>query len=423
MFALVDCNNFYVSCERVFNPRLLNSPVVVLSNNDGCIVSMSNEVKELGIKIGTPIFKCKDLIKKNNINVLSSNYTLYADMSNRVMSILKEFSQDIEIYSIDEAFISLSNLYIKDKTKYGKQIRKKILKCTGIPVSIGIARTKVLTKIANKIAKKDKALENVLDISNSQEKEIDKYLSKVDVIDVWGIGPKYAKKLNSIGIYSAKDLKYADHKWIRRKTNVLVERIILELLGMPCYNIENRITAQKSITSSRSFRRPIIKIAEMKEAISSYVANACERLRSQKSFANIIVVYLKTNKFKKGEKQYSNAAFIKLPFPTASTIELTKYALWGISRIFKSGYKYKKAGIILDCLEPSKQIQSSLFPIPNLAKRESLLMKVIDKINNKFGRGTIWLACEGIRKQWEMRRNLLSKRYTTNINEILTVKV
>lgn len=424
VFALIDCNNFYVSCERVFNPRLNEVPTVVLSNNDGCIVARSNEVKALGIKIGTPAFKCKSLIKKHNIKLLSSNYTLYSDMSQRVMETVKQFTPDFEIYSIDEVFLSLRNLHISDYEAYGKKIRDTIMKWTGIPVSVGIAPTKVLTKAANEIVKKHPELDGVLDFTKLTKKKVDHYLDFIDVIDVWGIGPQYAKKLRACNIKTAKDLKYANIKWIKKKTNVMGERVILELREIPCYKLDQYPKPKKGICSSRSFGVPVTSKRDMSEAISMYVATAAEKLRKQKSYANVLIIYLKTNRFKKWEKQYANAAYIKLPKPTSSTIELTKYAQYGLNKIYKSGYKYKKGGVLLEGIQQSNQIQINLFTQdnPRNKKKENILMKTIDRINHRFGKSTLKLASEGIKRRWRMKRESVSPQYTTDWNELLTVK-
>jgi len=423
-FALIDCNNFFVSCERVFNPKIWNKPVMVLSNNDGCVVARSNEVKAIGIKMGTPAFKCKDLIKKYNIQVFSSNYTLYADMSNRVMECLKQFASDIEIYSIDEAFLSLDNIYIKDFQKYGLLIKNKIYKWTGIPVSVGIAYTKGLAKIALKIVKKDPQYKGVLDFTKFNREEADNLLQEIDVIDIWGIGPAHSKKLKTYGINTVKDFKYANTNWIKKNLTVMGERCALELNGIPCFELEEFPAPQKGICSSRSFGYPVVKKDDMEEAVASYTAIASEKLRSQKSYANIIIVFIKTNRFKK-EPQYANAAYVKMIEPTSSTIDLTKYALIGLEKVFKKGYRYKKCGVILEGIQPSDRIQLNMFNFYNhkQKQKENKLMLYIDSINKQWGRGIIKLASEGTKKTWSMKRYRLSKRFTTEISEILEIEV
>lgn len=425
IFALVDCNNFYVSCERVFNPKLKNLPVIVLSNNDGCVIARSNEVKILGIKIGQPVFKCSELVKKHDIQIYSSNYTLYSDMSKRIMEILSSFTSDIEIYSIDEAFLKLNYVYNKNYLSEGKKIKKCVERCTGIPVSIGIAPTKQLTKIANKIAKKNPVFNGVLDITSLPENIIDSYLEQIDIIDIWGISKQYTKRLKKQGIRNAKNLKYADSKWIKKVLNVMGERIVLELKGISCYNLDDSPKPKKEICTSRSFGYPVTKYIDMGEAVASYTASVAEKLRRQCSYANIMIVYIKTNRFKLHESQYSNSAYLKLIEPTSSTIDLTKYALYGLKKIFKSGYRYKKAGVIVSGLQPNNQIQlNMLYPYNHKQKiHENNLMKAIDTLNTKWGKASVHLSAEGIKKKWEMRRNKLSKNFTTKLEEILEVKL
>lgn len=425
IFTLVDCNNFYVSCERVFNPKLKRVPVMVLSNNDGCVVARSNEVKVLGIKMGSPAFKCDKLVKEHNIQIFSSNYTLYADMSRRVMDILKNFTPDLEIYSIDEAFLSLSGLDLRDFKSYGQKIRKAVYKWTGIPVSIGIAETKVLAKVANEIAKKHDENYGVVDLVNCSGKEIDAYLEQLDVSDVWGVGHQYTKLLKSNNINTAKDLKYADTNWIQRKMTVMGARCVYELNGLSCFELDKHPEPKKGIRSSKSFGVSVTSKHDLKEAVASYVSRAAEKLRSQSSYTNVMVVFLKTNRFKRDEPQYSNSAYIRLKEPTSSTIDLTKSALSGIDRIYKPGYRYKKAGVLLEGIQPDSQIQLNLFyPFDHAGKQQAkVLMNTIDMINKKWGRDSLKLAAAGTEQAWKMRRTRLSQRYTTNWNELLEICV
>lgn len=424
-FALVDCNNFYVSCERVFNPKLKRVPVMVLSNNDGCVVARSNEVKALGIRMGTPAFKCDELIKKHNIQVFSSNYTLYADMSRRVMDTLRKFTPDLEIYSIDEAFLSLAGFDLRNCKSYGQKIRKTVYKWTGIPVSIGIAETKALAKAANEIAKKHDEHSGVVDLINCSDKEIDSYLEQLNVSDVWGVGHQYNKLLTSNNIYTAKDLKYANTSWIRKKMTVMGERCVYELNGLSCFGLDKHPEPKKAICSSRSFGVPVISKHDLEEAVASYVSRATEKLRSQNSYANVLIVFINTNRFKKDEPQYSNSVYIKLKEPTSSTIDLTKSALSGLIMIYKPGYKYKKAGVLLEGIQPDNQIQLKLFHSFNRAKKQQInvLMKTIDLINKRWGRDSLKLAAEGTKQAWKMQRARLSQRYTTNWNELLEICV
>ncbi len=418
IFALVDCNSFYVSCERVFNPELRNKPVVVLSNNDGCAVSISKEAKKLGIKVGTPIFKVKDLIRRYDIKILSSNYTLYADMSSRVMSTLFQFSPNIEIYSIDESFLLLNGIK-EDLNKYAKKIKNKVYQYTGIPVSIGIGSTKTLAKVANRIAKKNDNHNGILSLYN--KKDIDYYLKLVNIEDVWGIGRKYSKKLKSYGIETAYDLKNLSTYWAEKKLGGIVgRRIIMELNGTSCIDIEEINQPNKEILSSRSFGKPVKSLKELEEAISMHSTIATEKLRKQKIIANRVSVFISTDRFKENEPQYGNFATIKLPIPTSYTPEIIKYALILLKSIYKEGYKYKKAGIVLSELINENNYQLSLFHKSNRPLNLKL-MKAVDRINNKYGSNFIFPASSGINKNWCMRRNFISSYYTTRWSEILKI--
>jgi len=420
IFALVDCNSFYVSCERVFNPKLRNKPVVVLSNNDGCAVSISKEAKKLGIKVGTPIFQVKNLIKEHDIKILSSNYTLYAEMSSRVMSTLSKFSPDIEIYSIDESFLLLNGINEDEIDNYARKIRQTVYKYTGIPVSIGIASTKTLAKIANRIAKKYEKYNGVLNIYKNNN--IDKYLKLVDIEDVWGIGRKYSKRLKSYGIDTAYELKEISIDWAYKKLGGIIgKRIISELRGISCINLDEVNQLNKEILSSRSFGKSVKSLKELEEAISMYATIAAEKLRKQRGIAKRVSVFLSTNKFKKNEPQYGNFATTMLPIPTSYTPEIIKYALILIRSIYKEGYNYKKAGIILSDIIPEKNHQLSLFDNPKKSINYKL-MNAVDKINERYGTNSIFPASIGINKNWHMRRNLISFRYTTRWSEILKVK-
>lgn len=425
IYALVDCNNFYVSCERVFAPKLAKVPVMVLSNNDGCVVARSNEVKALGIKMGIPVYQCENLIKKHNIQVFSSNYALYADMSRRVMETLKKFTPDLEIYSIDEAFLSLAGLCLKDYKSYARKIRQTILKWTGIPVSIGIATSKGLAKAANEIAKKQAKYGGVLDFINSSGQEIDHDLSQLDVSDVWGVGRQYNNMLKANNVHTAKDLKYKDIAWIRKRMTVMGEKCVQELRGVPCFELDKQPVRKKGIRSSRSFGKPVDTKQDLREAIATYVSRAAEKLRKQNSYANILIVYIRTNKFKKDGPQYSNSVHIKLPTPTSSTIELTKNALNGLDKIYKPGYKYKKAGVLLEGIQPNNSVQLNLFNTHLHARRQrdKVLMKTVDIINKKWGNDSLKLASAGIKQGWKMKRTKLSPGYTSNWNELLEIRV
>ncbi len=420
IYALVDCDNFYVSCERIFRPDLENKPVAVLSNNDGCIVARSNEVKSLGIKMGTPYFKIMDTIVENDIQIFSSNYALYSDISNRIVSTLKEFSPNIEIYSIDEAFIQL--LLPEDKClKYGKRVRERILQNIGVPTTIGIAYTKTLTKIASKIAKKDPQYGGVLSLLDIEKN--DKYLEKVNVEDIWGVGRKYSKKLQSINIYTAKELKYANQKRIRKTMTVNGLRTVLELNNTECISIDMTPSTKKSIVDSKSFGESTESLTDVKQALAINVARAGEKLRKQNTVTSFLTVFILTNPFK--TPYYSKSIGIKLPYPLSDTSSLIKYTFIGLEKIFKKGYRYKKSGVILTDIHPSKNVQFNFQVeehLKHLNKYENISSS-IDLINQKWGRDTIKIASMGINSNTIMKQERKSPRYTTSWEEMLNVKI
>ena len=422
IYALVDCNNFYVSCERVFHASLRARPVIVLSNNDGCVVTRSNEVKKLGIKMGQPIFECEELIRKHNIQIFSSNYSLYADMSARVMKVLSQFSPRLEVYSIDEAFLDLSEQIIDDLSEFGRTIKARVLQFTGIPVSVGIASTKCLTKVANEIVKNDAHYEGVLDVTALSEQATDEMLAKVAIEDVWGIGSKYSLFLMNHGILSAKDLKYADEKWIRRYLTVVGERIVLELRGTACIPLEAEGPAKKGIMCSKSFGRDVTRLEELEEIIATYTARAAEKLRSQDSLTSCITVFIRTNALK-DTPQYSNSFSQRIPYPTAFTPELIRYALKALKAMYRDGYSYKKAGVFLTKIAPQEGVQPDLFSEFSLYDyyKQARLMYLIDAINKMYGRDTLFFAVQGITRPWKMRQSRLSGHFTTRWSDILTI--
>ncbi|MBN2410602.1 Y-family DNA polymerase [candidate division KSB1 bacterium] len=419
IFALVDCDNFYVSCERAFNPLLRNRPVIVLSNNDGCIIARSNEVKKLDIPFGQPYFKCRDKIDKYNIAVFSSNYELYGDMSRRVMEILAQYAVDIEIYSIDEAFLELEGLRRFDLDDYVKEIQQYVLKGTGIPVTIGVGQTKTLAKIASKYAKKNKQNNGVFNIVNHPD--IDQLLEAVPVEDIWGIGRQYDKFLKKFNINNARQLKYSQDKWIKKHMTVVGLRTVWELRGQSCLSLEQLPPAKKEICTSRSFGRPVESLQEMREAIADYASRAAEKLRKQNSAASILQVFLTTNRFKE-EPQYFNCIQINLPTPTNDTFEIVKFACKGIEKIYRSNFRYKKAGVFLTDIVSKDNIQTNLFDTyPNRDKSKKL-MEILDLLNSKYGSKTVQVASAGTKKEWAMQRNLKSNNYTTNWDELPRVK-
>lgn len=419
IFALVDCDNFYASCERAFDPRLANRPVIVLSNNDGCVIARSNEVKQMKVPLGEPYFKCRELIEKHNIAVFSSNYELYGDMSRRVMEILADFALDIEIYSIDEAFLELDGFRHQNLDEYAAEIRSYVLRGTGLPVTIGIGSSKTLAKVASKYAKKNRQTGAVFNIVNHPD--IDYLLEGVPVEDVWGVGRQYNKFLRRHGIENARQLKYAQDKWVKKHMTVVGLRTVWELRGKSCLQLDQAPSPKKGICTSRSFGRSIETLAEMREAIAEYASRAAEKCRQQHSAASIMQVFLTTNRFK-DEPQYFNCIQIVLPTPTNDTMELVRYACRGIEKIFRPGYHYKKAGIFLTNIVDSDNIQLNLFDSYPYREKSQKLMRVLDQLNCRYGPQTLKVAAVGTKKEWAMQRNMKSNNFTTNWNEILIVK-
>lgn len=417
IIALVDCNSFYCSCERVFDPSLEHKPVVVLSNNDGCAVSRTNEAKKW-IPMGAPIHKFNKEVALNDIKIFSSNYTLYSDMSRRVMSILNRFTPDLEVYSIDEAFLDLSSFKNRDLNEYGKEIRETIKRWTGIPVSVGIGETKTLAKIANRVAKKTPELNGVFSLYNHPN--TNKILKRIDVNDIWGIGRAYTQLLKLHGINSAFDLKIANKTWVRKKMTVVGYRTQLELNGTSCIDLED-VEPKKQIVRSRSFGHDVKDYDELREAISMHASRAGEKLRQEKSIAGYISVFIKTNRFK-DDPQYSNSLGTYLSEPTSYTHNLISTALELLDKIYKPDYKYKKAGVMLDLICPESETQLNLFSAKRNFKKEKDLMKAYDKINQVWGRETVRFASSGFSRKWSMKRASLSPRYTTNWNDIPSVK-
>jgi len=414
--ALIDCNSFYVSCERLFNPKIRNKPVVVLSSNDGCIISRSNEAKTLGIKMGDPYFKAKDIILKNNVHVFSSNYSLYGDLSRRVMRTLKRFNSEIEIYSIDEAFLDLTNFPDDEVEDVGKEIRSIVLQWTGIPTSIGIAKTKTLSKIANHIAKKTKS--GVVSLIGI--KDIDPILEKVEINDVWGVGKQLTKFFIQNGIHNAKQLKNISNTWIKKSSNVLSSRTAMELRGISCIALETQNSKRKSCVVSRSFAKKVEKLQELQESITSYCLNAAEKIRSESLIAKSITIFIRTSPFQNQFAYYSNSKTIDLPIATDNSIEIVKTALTGLKDIFKNGYRYQKAGIMLSGLSSSQGSKNLFSSIKDVKIKN--LMKSIDNTNYRFGRSTLSLASAGINKKWNIKRQHSSKIDTADIDFLPTIK-
>lgn len=419
MYGLADCNNFYASCERVFNPSLNGKPVVVLSNNDGCVIARSNEAKALGIKMGEPAFKIDALLNKNNVSVFSSNYALYGDMSQRVMNTLAPFSSDMEIYSIDEAFLDFSGMEYFNIDEYARNIRNTVKKNTGIPVSLGVAPTKTLAKVANHIGKKNPEHNGVY-VIDSEEKRLES-LKTFPVGDIWGIGRQYAKFLARYNIVTAYDFLIQPESWVRQNLSVVGVRIQKELSGIPCYELEYRIPAKKTICNARSFGKMQQNMDTLEEAVSNFASRCAYKLRKQHSLASILMVFIHTNFFRKDLKQYACNRVVHFPVPTSSTIELVHYATLALKSIYRPGYLYKKAGVIISGISADTSRQLALFDHTDRVK-QSTLMAAVDEINTRYGRDKVRLAIQGNKKKWKLRQERLSPNYTTDWNDIITVK-
>jgi DNA polymerase V len=420
LLALVDCNNFYVSCERVFRPDLIGKPVAVLSNNDGCIVARSQEVKDLGIKMGVPVFQVQALIQRHRIQLFSSNYTLYADMSARVMSILEEFAPNLEVYSIDEAFLDLTGVCDPDPIAYGQRIRKTVLRSTGIPVCVGMGPTKTLAKLANFAAKKWKQTGGVLDLSDPVRQE--KLMRIVPVGEVWGIGSRTAARLNQLGIHTVWDLANQPADRIRDQFNVVVARTVMELNGIPCLELEEISPDKQQIVCSRSFSRRLTEYRELSEALAEFSSRAAEKLRYQNSVAGHISVFIRTNPFNPNEPQYQRATGLTLPSATQDTRVIVGTANRLLRELFREGYRYQKCGVQLSRIQPASiPDQMDLFDSVAFAHAESgKLMQALDRINRRFPKG-IGVAAAGFDQSWKPKAEQVSKRYTTNWRELVSV--
>ncbi len=416
--ALIDCNSFYVSCERLFKPSIRKKPVIVLSSNDGCIISRSSEAKAIGIKMGEPYFKAKKMITENNVCVFSSNYSLYGDISRRVMKTLKHFVPEIEIYSIDEAFLNLSDVPDDEVLKFGKKIRDTVLQWIGIPTSIGIATTKTLSKIANHIAKKEKS--GIVSLIN--KKNIDQILEKIEIKEVWGVGRQLSKFYVSNGIFNANQLKNISNNWIKKSSNVLGSRTAMELRGTSCISLEITQLKRKSCCVSRSFGTKVERFQELKESITNHCLNAAEKIRSESLLAKSVTIFIRTSPFQKTKIYYSNSRTIDFPIATENSIEIVKNAILGLKSIFKKGYKYQKSGVILLGLCESKYHNNNLFFSTKDEKIKNL-MKSIDYTNFRYGHSTLSLAVVISKKKWKTKKKYFSKIDTSNLAYLPTIKV
>jgi len=419
MFALVDCNNFYASCERVFNPNLIGKPVAILSNNDGCVISRSDEAKALGLPMGAPIFKWESFCKANNVTVLSSNYPLYGDMSSRVMSILKQYSPEVEVYSIDESFLYFKGFDNYDLTKYGLEIKSRILKWTGIPTCVGIAPTKALSKVANKIARKYPNQTKGVYVMDTEEKRI-KALKWLSVDDVWGVGRQLSKRLQTKGCKTAFDFTQLPDVWVKKNFSVVEARLKRDLEGIPTLKLDEIVTQKKMIATTRSFDYSYSDIEYIKERVSTFAVSCAEKLRKQGSSCHVIIVMLKSDKHKKELEQHRTSTSINLTYPTSSSLIISNCAISALMSIFKKGIQYKKAGVIVTGLVPIDNHQLHLFDAEN--PKHQPLMKSIDSLNAKYKNNKIRIANQDLKRTWKMRQDRLSPRYTTNINDIIVVK-
>lgn len=417
--ALIDVNNFYASCERVFNPKLEGKPLVVLSNNDGCAIARSAKAKELGIKMGEPWFKLRESAKQYGIVAVSSNYALYADMSNRVMSIISQFAPTQEIYSIDESFLDLTGI-TQNHVTLAQTMRGRIKQWTGLPVCVGVGASKTLAKLANHIAKKRPQFNGVCNLNDFNEDGLNGLLGSIEVGEVWGIGRQLNIRLQNLGIKTVLDLKKADPEYLRQQFSVVVEKTNRELNGISCLELEDVAPNKKEIMSSRSFGYKVRDLQSLQEAVTLYISTAAEKLRAQDSIAGAVTVYIRTSPFGDGAK-YANSMTIPLPSPSNDSIQFVKTALWILKRIYKPGYDYQKAGVMLTNLSSAKAQQIDLF-VPNLTNQSSKLMSVMDAVNNKMGKSMLRIAAQGFNAPWKMKQENKSPCYTTDWNALICVK-
>ena len=420
MFGIIDCNNFYASCERVFNPKLENKAVVILSNNDGCIIARSNEAKALGIPMGAPVFKFAEALIANKVHVFSSNYALYGDMSERVMTTIASFVKDIEIYSIDECFVDFTGYQYLKLPEFARELKTNVKKHTGIPISIGIAPTKTLAKVANRVSKKSLELNGVCILDNTIK--IENILKTFPVEDVWGIGKKYANLLKNNKINTAYELTQANNNWIKQHLKTVGLRTVEELRGIKCNDLELESVDKKGVCTSRSFGKPLTDIATVAEALANYASVCSEKIRNQKSAANSITVFLHTNRFKTSDQHYFKIKSIELTQATNNTPKIIEQAQELLKTIWKQGYNYSKCGIILSNLVCENNVQQSLFDVGD-TENDKIKMNLLDTINKRCGKNTLRFASQGYKHEWKAKQNNLSKKYTTDWKEILKINI
>ena len=423
LFALVDVNNFYVSCERVFQPKLEQVPMVVLSNNDGCAVARSAEVKALGVKMGTPWFQMQDLAKQHGITAYSSNYTLYGDMSNRVVQVLRGFTPHLEVYSIDESFLQIETVLKQypNTIELGQSIKQKVKETTGLPVCVGIGASKTLAKLANHLAKKHPQFLGVCDVNAMSKEELYQWMSETAVDEVWGVGRRIAKKLKAQGIQSVFDLLQASPQAMRQQFGVVMERLCYELRGVSCLKLEEVAPAKQQIIASRSFGKLVTSQAELAQSVATHAARAAEKLRSQDSVTGALTVFIQTNPFKQNEPQHHQSITVPLADATDNTLTLTNAALAGLRQIFQPNFRYKKAGVILNLISDKPTTQQSLFDDVQVKGKSASLMKAVDAINTRFGNAAIRSAAAGTnntKQAWQMRSGNRSPNYTTQWDEL-----
>ncbi|MCF2489173.1 Y-family DNA polymerase [Dyadobacter sp. CY347] len=417
MFALVDCNNFYVSCERMFRPGLNGKPVVVLSNNDGCVIARSNEAKALGITMGAPAFLFEKKFKEQDIHVFSSNYALYGDMSNRVMTLLGRYSPAMEVYSIDEAFLRFDGHKHLDLREIGEDMRKTVTQSTGIPITVGMAPTKALAKLANRIAKKFADKTGGVHVIDTQDKLL-KAIAFFRIGDVWGIGRQHEKRLKALGIETVLDFTLLPEEWVKKNMSIVGLRLQQELAGIRTLDLELP-QLKKNIAVTRSFNQNFTAFDDVKERVITFASVCSERLREQDSCCNVLQLFVHTNTFRPDQPQYNKSITIDLPFPTNSALELAHFALDALNKIFKEGYGYKKAGVIVMELTPANAKQQQIFE--NTDPRHGHLLAVVDKLNKSMGQNKVLLASQDLHTRWKMKQDKLSPRYSTRMDEIITV--
>ena len=416
MYALIDCNNFYASCERVFNPSLVGKPIVILSNNDGCVIARSNEAKAVGVPMGAPAFEYRYLFERQGVAVFSANFALYGDMSKRVMTILSDYAPIQEIYSIDECFLDLSNMPV-DLREHGLKMRKQVLQWTGIPVSVGIAPSKALAKVANRIAKKFTERTGGSYVIDTEEKRINA-LKWLAVEDVWGIGRRNAKKLHARGVKTAYDFSLLSRSLVMNTMTIVGARLQDELNGIPTLEMEP-VELKQSIATTRTFENEYWKYDEVKERVCTFAVSCAQKLRQQHSLCTKVEVFIQSSRFREGDAQYANSVVVKLPFPTSSSIEIVNFAVQGLDIIFKRDIGYKRAGVVLMEFVPDNEYQPSLFF--NSDPKHARLMQAVDKLNDKYGTKVRLAAMD--KRTHKMHQEKLAPKYTTSLKDIIQVKL